>query len=68
MAGKRKEVEGFLAAWSTAALLARMPFTAKVYDPRVINPFGGAQSAEIRAKIDEVKAFIASRGLARGGG
>ncbi|MDY3555302.1 hypothetical protein R5W24_004443 [Gemmata sp. JC717] len=66
MAAKRKELEGYLAAWTVAGVVSHVPFAGKVYDPRVINPFGGRQSAEIRQKIDEVKAFIANRGLARG--
>ena len=68
MAGARKRVDGQLFAWHLAGVVGHMPLTGRVLDAERINPFGGTVSAAARERIDQVKAFIAGRGLAALGG
>lgn len=39
MARGRQRFAGDVAAWHACMLIARLPFTAKVLDPRDVNPY-----------------------------
>lgn len=62
MAAERKRVMGELAAWHLAGVGAIMPFVNAKLDPQAINPYRGGQ--RMARKVQEVREFIASRGLA----
>jgi hypothetical protein len=58
---EKKRVEGELTAWMVSMICAHMPFVNARLNPRSINPYRAPGAAR---KIEEVRNFIAMRGLA----
>ena len=66
MMRENKRVTGEIFAWHLAGVAGAMPFVNAKLNPRQINPYRKRNRA-VERKIEEVRAFINSMGLAAAG-